>query len=220
MRRGFSLVELLVLLALSTLLISLLMPALQSGREHAILVECQSNLRQLGQIHATMIGDDRWGNSPYDVNSGDGPMNPDGAGQGKQNNPIDPTTVESEGRRLGVDLRAGFDEGLEESASDAPDDWRLLCPVAERDGANSYGMIYSAIYRPMSSLYSSRDVIIGCSDFKVVDVVRNFSLRHAGRANFLFGDLHVGAHGWDLFPESELRKQSQRGAFGIQPTGG
>lgn len=215
-RRGFSLVELLVLLALSTLLISLLTPALQTGRERARLLECQSNLRQIGQIQASSVDNDRWGNSPYDVDSdGDG-FQPNSGGGGRLGDPTDPTSVESEGHRVGL----GFDENLEHRAAEPPAGWRLICPQAEREGDNSFGIMYTAIYRPMSSLYSSQDVIIGCSDYKVVDVVRNFALRHIGEANFLFGDLHVGAHGMNLFSREELSKESSRNQFRIIPLEG
>jgi len=216
-RRGFSLVELLVLLALSTLLISLLTPALRSGRDRAALLECQSNLRQIGHIQASSIDNDRWGNSAYDVDSDGGSSRPDGGGgRDRLTDPTDPTSVDTEGRRIGF----GFDETLEKAAKDAPAGWRLVCPEAERFGVNSYGMMYTAIYRPMSSLYSSQDVILGCSDFKVVDVVSNFALRHQGRANFLFGDLHVSAYGWELFSDADLSKQSQRSRYEIIPMDG
>ncbi|MCX7431361.1 MAG: DUF1559 domain-containing protein, partial [Planctomycetia bacterium] len=46
-RQGFSLVELLVLIAVIAILAGLLLPAIQAGRVSARRVTCQHNLRQL-----------------------------------------------------------------------------------------------------------------------------------------------------------------------------
>jgi prepilin-type N-terminal cleavage/methylation domain-containing protein/prepilin-type processing-associated H-X9-DG protein len=64
--RGFSLVELLVVLALITVLISLLMPALTRARQHALTVQCRSNLRQ-SYAFLLMYANDHHGHLfPYD----------------------------------------------------------------------------------------------------------------------------------------------------------
>lgn len=61
-RHGFTLVELLVVITIITILISLLLPAVQTARESARRTECMNHLRQLGL--ATIQWEDRFRKFP------------------------------------------------------------------------------------------------------------------------------------------------------------
>jgi prepilin-type N-terminal cleavage/methylation domain-containing protein/prepilin-type processing-associated H-X9-DG protein len=67
--KGFTLVELLVVIGLIAVLIRILMPALNKVRQSAISLECQSNLRQIG-IYARMYTYDEHGCLPIDGGAG------------------------------------------------------------------------------------------------------------------------------------------------------
>ena len=63
MRKGFTIIELLVVVSIIGLLVAILLPAIGKARDSALLTQSQSNLRAIGQaagIYGADFQDRQW----------------------------------------------------------------------------------------------------------------------------------------------------------------
>ena len=100
---------------------------------------------------------------------------------------------------------------MEASAPAQPLGWDLACPSALESHRNSYGIDFRSVNANFERRSTSRDVIFGDSDYKVVDVPRNYHARHFGKIAFYFGDHHLTlARAGEVFSAYEMNRMSRR----------
>ena len=148
-RRLFSLVELLIVIAIIAILAGLLLPALNRAREKAHAIACTGNLKQLGQAGNLYTGD----YDGYIVPGATAPTNPLNMGE------ADATWLAALRKYLGCALPAvGYGQKLFEQASDLKVG---VCPSSPERfgyGHNSWGLGLLADPAQPAGSYQNRAV--------------------------------------------------------------
>ncbi len=205
MRRGFTLLELLIVIGVIALLVGLFAPALASARTASRTTLCASNLRELGLLHFEQAWDlDRWAGSAYD---------------------LQPARFETVADRSDHGYRGTFGFGqqpppgsrdfasklleAENAAPAQPPSWRIPCPQAIPTSEQSYGLNWR--FRGIKpDRITGIDLIFADSPYRLMVRGLDLSPRHNEQVNFMYGDQHVADGGADLLKEDDLQRRTWR----------
>ncbi len=166
--RGFTLVELLVVVSIIALLLSMLLPSLRKARESAKSTVCQANLSGFGKGFATYAG----GNEDYlcsgsvdpEVDNGrDGPIDQVGwiadlvnGGYGRPSEALCPSNAARVNQKLGQGISGCFGKVFPNGDSYAT--WQLIDKRIERGYNSNYTQSWYMARTQMRGDYSELNV--------------------------------------------------------------
>lgn len=215
-RGGFTLVELLVVVAIVALLVAILLPALAGAREAAKAVQCLSNLRTAGQA-VVMYQNDNDGHFPVsshttgslaDESSWIVSLEEHGVTEPMRKCPVDPARAERVSSYVTNDHFEPLVPGIDYN------------PFTGRTLPGGRRIAYTRVFHvpaPSETVYAAEAAGEGAVDHlhsigwtSAAEIPAWIAVeRHRGGANYLFADGHAAAMAWarlrtEFSPESLL----------------
>ena len=208
MRRGFTLIEILVVLLIFALLTAMFMPSLAMARASARCGRCASNLKQLANLHFDQSMDgDEWAGSAYDLR---GEWANAAIGTGPEPGDDEQRSRFNGGRQRGD--WDGWEWRIHQAENDAPGQppyWLLPCPEAVPVNEQSYGMNYWMRGVKPERLVPG-DLVFACSPYRLIVQGRDIRRRHGDGVNFMYGDGHISHGDESAIPERPLFRNLRR----------
>jgi len=184
-RAGFSLTELLVVLAIISIIMALLLPGLMMSRRHGQTTECVNNLRQIGFAMENFAADHD-GEIPTELIGDD----------------LFQQVISAQGITWSLLPTAYAQEVSGKSMADYYEDMRVVrCPSMGPDEAWSYGLNGQVltVYKRYRDLENpSQTPMVFDSEHKRGYYYSDLAMRHIGCAQILYADTHVEPTYYDI----------------------